>query len=83
MADLLHDLDDGMRPISVFFPYLPTSFHRKRDEARIKLGNIFSKVVASRRSSTHKEEDVLQQFVDARYQVRSAVLAAVILSCCF
>jgi sterol 14-demethylase len=32
VADLLHDLDDGMRPISVFFPYLPTAFHKKRDE---------------------------------------------------
>ena len=31
VADLLHDLDDGMRPISVFFPYLPTSYHKKRD----------------------------------------------------
>jgi hypothetical protein len=33
-----------MRPISVFFPYLPTAFHRKRDVARVKLGQIFSKV---------------------------------------
>eukprot|EP00877_Chromochloris_zofingiensis_P002450 jgi/Chrzof1/12205/Cz06g25080.t1 len=31
VADLLHDLDDGMRPISVFLPYLPTAFHKKRD----------------------------------------------------
>ncbi len=31
VATLLHDLDDGMRPISVMFPYLPTAFHRKRD----------------------------------------------------
>lgn len=41
---LLHDLDDGMRPISVFFPYLPTSYHKKRDLARIELGKIFAKV---------------------------------------
>jgi hypothetical protein len=142
---LLHDLDDGMRPISVFFPYLPTSFHKKRDLARIQLGKIFAKVrqqpvphahstvlcclsrspqlgaavapcchcalmlapahckqmaphpdatptphhlyfntvhscmrhaavcpcaqvIRSRRSSPVKEEDVLQQFCDARYQ---------------
>lgn len=43
---LLHDLDDGMRPISVFFPYLPTSFHKKRDLARVQLGKIFAKVKA-------------------------------------
>lgn len=68
VADLLHDLDDGMRPISVFFPYLPTPYHKKRDEARVKLGQIFSKVIQARRASPVKEEDVLQQFCDARYQ---------------
>jgi sterol 14alpha-demethylase len=31
VSTLLHDLDDGMRPISVMFPYLPTGPHRKRD----------------------------------------------------
>ena len=31
VKSLLHDLDMGMQPISVLFPYLPTSFHRKRD----------------------------------------------------
>lgn len=68
VADLLHDLDDGMRPISVFFPYLPTAYHKKRDEARVKLGQIFAKVIQARRASSTKEEDVLQQFCDARYQ---------------
>jgi sterol 14-demethylase len=68
VADLLHDLDDGMRPISVFFPYLPTSYHKKRDQARVKLGEIFGKVIRARRASSKKEEDVLQQFCDARYQ---------------
>ena len=36
--------------------------------ARVKMGQIFAKVIQSRRSSTVKEEDVLQQFCDARYQ---------------
>eukprot|EP00958_Prasinococcus_capsulatus_P023577 scaffold3551_cov408-Prasinococcus_capsulatus_cf.AAC.4 len=39
-----HDLDMGMRPISVFFPYLPIEAHRKRDAARAELARIFSKV---------------------------------------
>lgn len=34
----------------------------------MKLGQIFAKVIQARRSSPHKEEDVLQQFCDARYQ---------------
>lgn len=68
VADLLHDLDDGMRPLSVFFPYLPTSYHRKRDRARAELGRIFAKVIQARRApGAKKEEDVLQQFCDARY----------------
>lgn len=68
VADLLHDLDDGMRPLSVFFPYLPTPYHRKRDAARRELGRIFAKVIRARRApGARKEEDVLQQFCDARY----------------
>jgi hypothetical protein len=31
VADLLHGLDEGMVPISVFFPYLPIPVHQKRD----------------------------------------------------
>lgn len=32
VADLLHGLDEGMVPISVFFPYLPIPVHMKRDK---------------------------------------------------
>ncbi len=32
VADLLHGLDEGMVPISVFFPYLPIPVHKKRDK---------------------------------------------------
>jgi sterol 14alpha-demethylase len=32
VKDLLHDLDEGMKPISVFFPYLPIKIHRQRDK---------------------------------------------------
>ncbi|GAB4822084.1 hypothetical protein N2152v2_009130 [Parachlorella kessleri] len=60
VADLFHDLDDGMRPISVFFPYLPTEFHRKRDAARKQLHAIFKKVIEQRRASGVKEDDMLQ-----------------------
>ncbi|GLI64117.1 hypothetical protein VaNZ11_007292 [Volvox africanus] len=68
VADLLHGLDEGMVPISVFFPYLPIPVHRKRDRCRKELSNIFGKVIRHRRESGHREEDVLQQFIDARYQ---------------
>jgi sterol 14-demethylase len=60
VADLYHDLDDGMRPISVIFPYLPTAYHRRRDAAREALRGIFKKVIAARRASSSKEDDILQ-----------------------
>lgn len=60
VADLYHDLDDGMRPISVLFPYLPTEFHRRRDVAREALRGIFKKVIKARRDSGVKEDDILQ-----------------------
>ena len=33
VASLLHDLDEGMRPLSVIAPYFPTAYHRKRDRS--------------------------------------------------
>lgn len=68
VASYYHDLDDGMRPISVFFPYLPTPFHRRRDAARDALGAIFRKIIASRRATGAKEDDILQVLIDSRYR---------------
>lgn len=63
-----HDLDNGMQPISVFFPYLPIEAHRKRDASRAKLAKIFSDVIQSRRARNADEPDVMQGFMNARYK---------------
>ena len=68
VSQLIHDLDAGMLPISVMFPYLPIPAHARRDRARIQLVKIFSKVIAQRRASGVHEVDVLQAFMDARYK---------------
>ena len=68
VTELVHDLDKGMVPLSVFFPYAPIKAHRKRDAARKKLAQIFDKVIQSRRESGASEPDVLQTFIDARYK---------------
>ncbi|KAF5835426.1 sterol 14 desaturase [Dunaliella salina] len=68
VTDLLHDLDEGMLPVSVMFPYLPIPAHFKRDKARKRLRDIFGRIIRARRASGHREEDCLQQFIDARYQ---------------
>ena len=57
---MYHDLDDGMRPISVLFPYLPTAFHRRRDAARERLTAVFRTVIDARRASGVREDDMLQ-----------------------
>ncbi|GMH35789.1 hypothetical protein BSKO_03657 [Bryopsis sp. KO-2023] len=64
----LKHLDEGMLPISVFFPYLPIPAHRKRDEARKQLAETFKKVLRARRESGAKEPDMLQHFMESRYQ---------------
>ena len=32
VAELLHDLDEGMIPLTTIAPYLPIAAHRKRDK---------------------------------------------------
>jgi sterol 14-demethylase len=68
VADLFHDLDMGMQPISVIFPYLPIAAHRKRDSSRAELAKIFTKIIRARKASGKPEPDVLQAFIDARYK---------------
>ncbi|CAL8469499.1 g9040 [Coccomyxa elongata] len=68
VADLFHDLDMGMLPISVIFPYLPIPAHWNRDRARKELAKIFSRIIQARRESNTKEDDMLQSFIESRYE---------------
>jgi len=68
VKDLFHDLDLGMQPISVIFPYLPIAAHRQRDKSRAELAKIFAKIIQERRKNGSQEPDVLQTFIDARYK---------------
>ena len=43
MSRLYNDLDQGITPISVFFPNLPIPSHFKRDAARKEMVKLFSK----------------------------------------
>lgn len=65
---LFHDLDMGMQPISVLFPYLPIPAHNKRDKSRAELARIFAKIISNRRSTGASEGDLLQTFIDAKYK---------------
>ncbi|KAG9144556.1 hypothetical protein Leryth_010780 [Lithospermum erythrorhizon] len=68
VSALFHDLDNGMLPISVLFPYLPIPAHRRRDEARKKIAQIFGNIIASRKQAGKAEHDMLQCFVDSKYK---------------
>ncbi|KAF5449209.1 hypothetical protein F2P56_029682 [Juglans regia] len=68
VSALFHDLDNGMLPISVIFPYLPIPAHRRRDRARKKLAEIFAKIIASRKCAGKSENDMLQCFIDSKYK---------------
>ncbi|CAJ1948141.1 unnamed protein product [Sphenostylis stenocarpa] len=68
VSALFHDLDNGMLPISVLFPYLPIPAHKRRDQARKKLAEIFATIIASRKSSSKSEDDMLQCFIDSKYK---------------
>ncbi|KAK9862266.1 hypothetical protein WJX84_003669, partial [Apatococcus fuscideae] len=68
VSDLIHALDAGMMPISVFFPYLPIPAHNNRDRARKELAGIFSKVIQTRRAAGRSEHDLLQHFMDCKYR---------------
>lgn len=71
VSHLYHDLDQGITPLSFFFPYLPTAAHKKRDEARKEMIRLFSGVIAARRADPEKSKDntdILQVFIDMKYK---------------
>ena len=75
VSALYHDLDKGVTPLSFFFPYAPTTAHKMRDNARVEMVKIFSKVIAARRlrSDTSDNTDILQVFIDMKYKDGTAL----------
>ncbi|XP_073365573.1 obtusifoliol 14-alpha demethylase [Aegilops tauschii subsp. strangulata] len=77
VSRLLHELfENSFHMINLFFPHLPIPPHRRRDEARARLGEILHEIVRSRRrisparvmdSNDDDEGDVLQSFIDSKY----------------
>lgn len=68
VSHLIHDMDQGMQPISVLANWLPIKAHRLRDRARKQLGKLFEPIIKARRESNSKGDDMLQWLVDARYR---------------
>ncbi|KAG0553878.1 hypothetical protein M758_12G048500 [Ceratodon purpureus] len=68
VTSLFHDLDNGMLPISVMFPYLPIPAHNRRDRARKEIAELFANVIKARKASGKTEPDMLQAFMDSKYR---------------
>ncbi|CAL5077448.1 unnamed protein product [Urochloa decumbens] len=68
VSSLLHELVSGLHLTSMFFPYLPTPAHRRRDQARARFEEIFYKIARARTSSGHVGDDMLQGLIDSKYK---------------
>ncbi|ORX98854.1 lanosterol 14-alpha demethylase [Basidiobolus meristosporus CBS 931.73] len=69
VAHLIHDLDNGFQPINFLFEWLPLPSYRKRDEAHIKLTDVFLNIIKNRRQSGDmNNEDILQHLMTATYK---------------
>ncbi|CAM0908397.1 unnamed protein product [Alopecurus aequalis] len=76
---LFNELGNGLNLIASLYPYLPTPANRQRDRARIRLSEILSDVVESRKRSGVVEEDTLQRLIDSKYKDgRSTTVAEVV-----
>ncbi|KAL0356614.1 UNVERIFIED_CONTAM: Sterol 14-demethylase [Sesamum calycinum] len=51
-----------------YIPYLPIPAHRRRDQARKKLAEIFANIIASRKQTGKTQNDLLQCFIDSKYK---------------
>ena len=75
VSRLFAELDKGISPLSILFPYAPTPAHRGRDKAHKGMIELFSKVIRERRAKqategkkAKKGVDMLQKLMDSTYK---------------
>jgi sterol 14-demethylase len=70
MFRLYQDLDKGLTPFSVFFPYAPTPAHARRDKARKAVVDLFSGIINRRRAdpeAAKSNQDLVQRLMEFSY----------------
>ncbi len=67
-AAAYHELQNGINTIGFFFPRLPIPSHRRRDQAREKVVEIFGRIMAERRATGMEFEDFMGALMVARYK---------------
>lgn len=72
-AQLYKDLEGGINLLAFFQPYLPLPSFKRRDKARVRMGELISQIIAKRRASGYEGEDFLQTLMSARYKDGTAL----------
>lgn len=67
-AAAYHDLQKGINTLGFFLPKLPTAAHRSRDRARRQVAELFGSIMAARRLSGARPDDLMGTLMQARYQ---------------
>ena len=67
-AAAYHELQNGINTIGFFFPRIPIPAHRRRDRAREKVVEIFSRIMAERRETAKEFDDFMGALMCARYK---------------
>jgi len=76
ISELYHDMDQGLTPLTVFWPHAPTKEHRKRDRARKEMVRLFSKIIKKRRENPKSGGDgldLLSNFMKIKYKDGSKI----------
>ena len=67
-AAAYHELQNGINTIGFFLPNLPTSAHRARDRARLKIASIFKRIMDQRRKNGSNADDFMQILMGSCYK---------------
>jgi len=71
ICELLHTLEQGMLPLSVFMPSAPIARHRKRDAARREMADFLLPIIQERRkkmaAKDFEGDDFLWKVISATY----------------
>lgn len=57
IADLYHELEKGINPLSFFFPNLPLPGFKRRDAARAEVAALFKAIIADRRKNAKDDDE--------------------------
>lgn len=70
IQELYHQLDEGLLPITVFWPEAPIDKHFKRNAARKEMERLFLKTIEERRADPTRSDgtDVLKLLMDCKYK---------------